>query len=72
MEELKDIEPVAKLGGKPLYSAEQMQEYAKNMVYKSLFENTPYGTGKEKFVQFLVDDFFEEEKQDEEVCRNSK
>lgn len=26
---LKDIKPVAKFGGQPLYSAEQMQEYAK-------------------------------------------
>lgn len=26
---LKDIKPVATLGGQPLYSAEQMQEYAK-------------------------------------------
>lgn len=67
LEELKDIEPVAKLGGQHLYSAEQMQDYAKNMMYKALFENTPYGTGKEKFVQFLVDDFFAEEAQDEEV-----
>lgn len=52
-----------------LHTPKQLQEYAKNMVYKALFENTPYGTGKEKFVQFLVDDFFAEEAQDGEVCR---
>lgn len=35
---LKDIKPVAKLGGQPLYSAEQMQEYAKAKVKELLFE----------------------------------
>lgn len=35
---LKDIKPVATLGGKPLYSAEQMQEYAKSKVKELLFE----------------------------------
>lgn len=34
----KDIKPVATLGGKPLYSAEQMQEYAKSKVKELLFE----------------------------------
>ncbi|MDG6135630.1 hypothetical protein NF702_00010 [Lactococcus petauri] len=35
---LKDIKPVATLGRNPLYSAEQMQEYAKAKVKELLFE----------------------------------
>ncbi|MFK4955094.1 hypothetical protein ACI1TW_03310 [Lactococcus garvieae] len=71
MEELKDIEPVAKLGGQHLYSAEQMQEHAKNMVYEALYKHTAFGTGKEEIVKHMTNIFFQEkafkEKQDEEV-----
>ncbi|WP_347962645.1 hypothetical protein [Lactococcus formosensis] len=38
---LKDIKPVATLGGKPLYSAEQMQEYAISFVVFALKEGEP-------------------------------
>ena len=44
---LKDIKPVAKLGGQPLYSAEQMQEYAKECVKAALKEYVgPYSDKK--------------------------
>lgn len=38
---LKDVKPVATLGGKPLYSAEQMQEYAISFAAFALKEGEP-------------------------------
>ena len=44
---LKDIKPVATLGRNPLYSAEQMQEYAKECVRAALKEYVgPYSDKK--------------------------
>lgn len=57
---LKDIKPVATLGGKPLYSAEQMQDHAQNMVYEALYKHTAFGAGKEKLVKHMTNIFFQE------------
>ena len=57
---LKDIKPVAILGGKPLYSAEQMQDHAQNMVYEALYKHTAFGTGKQELVKHMTKIFFQE------------
>ncbi|WP_195916857.1 hypothetical protein [Lactococcus petauri] len=70
---IANIKPVAKLGGQPLYSVEQMQEYAKAMVYEALYKHTSFGTGKEELIKHMTNIFFQEkvlqEVQDEEVHR---
>lgn len=71
MEELKDIEPVATLGGEPLYTAEQMQEYAKSKALEAL---KIYGIQESwwseeetlKRYELVAEDLFKEA-QDEEV-----
>lgn len=72
---LKDIKPVATLGGKPLYSAEQMQEYAKakvkDLLFEQLWNDRLYANSKiffEKEVEEVCNVLFKEA-QDEEVCR---
>lgn len=57
---LKDIKPVATLGGKPIYTAEQLQDYAKQMVYEALYKHTAFGTGKEELVKHMTNIFFQE------------
>lgn len=57
---IKDIKPVATLGGKPLYSTEQMQEYAKAMVYEALYKHTSFGTDKEELIKHMTNIFFQE------------
>lgn len=70
---LKDIKPVATLGGKPLYSAEQMQEFAKSKVKELLFEqlwNDRLYANSKIFFDKEVDKVYKEifkGKQDEEV-----
>lgn len=57
--------------GTKIYTTEQMQEYAKNMVYEALYKRTAFGTGKEELVKHMTNIFFQEkelqEAQDEEV-----
>lgn len=68
---LKDIKPVATLGGEPLYSAEQRQEYAKSKVLEAL---KTYGIQESwwseeetlKRYELVSEDLFKET-QDEEV-----
>lgn len=43
-----------------LYTAEQMQEYAKAMVYEALYKHTSFGTGKEELVKHMTTIFFQE------------
>lgn len=56
--------------GTKIYTAEQMQEYAKNMVYEALYKHTAFGTGKEELVKHMTSIFFQEkafkEAQDED------
>ncbi|WP_339011908.1 hypothetical protein VNN36_08040 [Lactococcus garvieae] len=63
---LKDIKPVATLGGKPLYSAEQMQEYAKSQA-KNVFWNSVKGTSEDRALLARAIDYVFKEAQDEEV-----
>lgn len=63
---LKDIKPVATLGGKPLYSAEQMQEYAKAQA-KKVFWNSVKGTSEDRLLLARSIDYAFKEAQDEEV-----
>lgn len=63
---LKDIKPVATLGGKPLYSAEQMQEYAKSQA-KKVFWYAAKGTSEDRVLLARAIDYVFKEKQDEEV-----
>lgn len=55
----------------PLYTEEQLQEYAKELVYEALYKHTDFGTGKENLVRHMTDIFFKEkallEVQNEEV-----
>lgn len=70
---LKDIKPVATLGGQPLYSAEQMQEFAKSKVKELLFEqlwNDRLYANSKIFFDKEVDKVYKgifKGKQDEEV-----
>lgn len=63
---LKDIKPVATLGGQPLYSAEQMQEYAKAQA-KNVFWNSVKGTSEDRVLLARSIDYVFKEAQDEEV-----
>lgn len=63
---LKDIKPVATLGGKPLYSAEQMQDYAKAQA-KSVFWNSVKGTSEDRLFLARSIDYVFKEVQDEEA-----
>lgn len=63
---LKDIKPVATLGGKPLYSAEQMQDYAKAQA-KSVFWNSVKGTSEDRLLLARSIDYVFKEVQDEEA-----
>ncbi|MDG6115410.1 hypothetical protein NF717_09660 [Lactococcus formosensis] len=63
---LKDIKPVAALGGKPLYSAEQMQEYAKAQA-KKVFWNSVKGTSEDRLLLARSIDYAFKEVQDDEV-----
>ena len=65
---LKDIKPVATLGRNPLYSAEQMQEYAKAKIKELLFEqlwnDRFYANSKiffDKEVEKIFSSIFEED-----------
>lgn len=66
---LKDIKPVVTLGGKPLYSAEQMQEYAISFAAFALKEGEPIDLVTSEDYQKHAEELFKklEEKQDEEV-----
>lgn len=46
--------------GTKIYTTEQMQEYAKNMVYEALYKHTAFGTGKEELVKYMTNIFFQE------------
>ncbi|WP_019299066.1 hypothetical protein [Lactococcus garvieae] len=63
---LKDIKPVATLGGKPLYSTEQMQEYAEAQA-KKVFWYAAKGTSEDRALLARAIDYAFKEKQDEEV-----
>ncbi|MDC0826902.1 hypothetical protein [Lactococcus petauri] len=63
---LKDIKPVATLGGKSLYSAAQMQDYAKAQA-KSVFWNSVKGTSEDRLLLARSIDYVFKEAQDEEV-----
>lgn len=43
-----------------VYTAEQMQEYAKAQVYEALYKHTSFGTGKEELVKHMTEEFFAE------------
>lgn len=43
-----------------LYTADQMQEYAKALVYEALYKHTSFGTGKEELVKHITEEFFTE------------
>lgn len=57
---LKDIKPVAKLGGQPLYSAEQMQEYAKECVREATILNSG-GAVSDDMIKRAIDSVFTED-----------
>lgn len=57
---LKDIKPVAKLGGQPLYSAEQMQEYAKECVGEAIILNSG-GAVSDDMIKRAIDSVFTED-----------
>ncbi|MEY8537569.1 hypothetical protein AALM99_03775, partial [Lactococcus muris] len=38
-----------------LYTQEQLQEYAKELVYEALYKHTDFGTGKENLVRHMTD-----------------
>ncbi len=57
---LKDIKPVAKLGGQPLYSAEQMQEYAKECVREAIILNSG-GAVSDDMIKRAIDSVFTED-----------
>lgn len=57
---LKDIKPVATLGGKPLYSAEQMQEYAKECVREAIILNSG-GAVSDDMIKRAIDSVFTED-----------
>ena len=61
-----DIKSVATLGGKPLYSAEQMQEYAKAQA-KKVFWYAVKGTSEDRSLLARAIDYVFKEAQDEEV-----
>lgn len=46
--------------GTKIYTTEQMQEYAKNMVYEALYKHTAFGTGKEELVRHMTNAFLKE------------
>lgn len=46
--------------GTKIYTTEQMQEYAKNMVYEALYKHTSFGTDKEELVKHMTNIFFQE------------
>ena len=46
--------------GTKIYTAEQIQKYAKNMVYEALYKHTVFGTGKEELVKHMANIFFQE------------
>ncbi|WP_270745213.1 hypothetical protein [Lactococcus petauri] len=66
---LKDIKPVATLGGEKLYSAEQMQEYAISFGAFALKEGEPIDLVTSDDYQKHAEELFKkfEEAQDEEV-----
>lgn len=63
---IESIKPVATLGGKPLYSAEQMQEYAKAQATK-VFWYEAKGTSEDRLLLARAIDYAFKEKQDEKV-----
>lgn len=63
---LKDIKPVATLDGQPLYSAEQMQEYAKAQA-KKVFWYAAKGTSEDRALLARAIDYVFKEAHDEEV-----
>lgn len=60
MTELKDIKPVATLGRNPLYSAEQMQEYAKECVREAIILNSG-GAVSDDMIKRAIDSVFTED-----------
>lgn len=44
----------------PVYTEEQMQQYAEAMVYEALYKHTAFGTGKEELVKHMTNIFFQE------------
>lgn len=57
---LKDIKPVATLGRNPLYSAEQMQEYAKEFVREAIILNSG-GAVSDDMIKRAIDSVFTED-----------
>ncbi|GFO52959.1 hypothetical protein ikelab_22340 [Lactococcus garvieae] len=57
---LKDIKPVATLGRNPLYSAEQMQEYAKECVREAIILNSG-GAVSDDMIKRAIDSVFTED-----------
>ena len=68
--ELKDIKPVATLGGKPLYSAEQMQNHAEAKCWELInwYVESTGDVNHAAEMRIWMDDEFKEV-QDEEVHR---
>lgn len=66
---LKDIKPVATLGGKPLYSTEQMQEFAISFAAFALKEGEPIDLVFDEDYKEHAEELFKkfEEVKDEEV-----
>lgn len=57
---LKDIKPVATLGRNPLYSSEQMQEYAKECVREAIILNSG-GAVSDDMIKRAIDSVFTED-----------
>lgn len=57
---LKDIKPVATLGRNPLYSAEQMQEYAKEYGREAIILNSG-GAVSDDMIKRAIDSVFTED-----------
>ncbi|GFO52853.1 hypothetical protein ikelab_21280 [Lactococcus garvieae] len=57
---LKDIKPVATLGRNPLYSAEQMQEYAKECIREAIILNSG-GAVSDDMIKRAIDSVFTED-----------
>lgn len=57
---LKDIKPVATLGRNPLYSAEHMQEYAKEYVREAIILNSG-GAVSDDMIKRAIDSVFTED-----------
>lgn len=57
---LKDIKPVATLGGEQLYSAEQMKEYAKECVREAIILNSG-GAVSDDMIKRAIDSVFTED-----------